>query len=39
MRRDHLKPRVDYVKEKKQVMITEKGYVALRGLLGCPGVA
>ena len=32
----HLKPRVDYVKEKKQVMITEKGYVALRGLLGCP---
>jgi hypothetical protein len=35
MRRDHLKPQVDYVIERKRVMITEAGYVALRGLLGC----
>jgi hypothetical protein len=36
LRRDHLKPQVDYVIERKRVMITETGYVALRGLLGCP---
>jgi hypothetical protein len=36
LRRDHLKPQVDYVIERKRVMITEAGYVALRGLLGCP---
>ena len=36
LRRDKLKPQVDYVIERKRVMITESGYVALRGLLGCP---
>jgi hypothetical protein len=36
LRRDHLKPQVDYVIERKRVMITETGYVALRVLLGCP---
>jgi hypothetical protein len=35
-RRDHLKSGVDYVIERRRVMITEAGYVALRGLLGCP---
>jgi len=33
--RDHLKPQVDYVVERKRVMITDAGYVALRGLLSC----
>jgi len=36
LRRDHLKPQVDYVVERKRVMITDAGYVALRGLLSCP---
>ena len=36
LRRDHLKPQVDYLIERKRVMITEAGYVALRDLLGCP---
>jgi hypothetical protein len=36
LRRDHLKPQVDYVIEGGRVMITEAGYVALRVLLGCP---
>jgi hypothetical protein len=36
LRRDKLNPQVDYVIERKRVMITETGYVALRDLLGCP---
>jgi hypothetical protein len=36
LRREHLKPEVDYVIERRRVMITESGYVALRSLLGCP---
>jgi hypothetical protein len=36
LRRDHLKPQVDYLVEGRRVMITETGYVALRDLLGCP---
>ena len=36
LRRDQLTPRVDYVIDGRRVMITDAGYVALRGLLGCP---
>jgi hypothetical protein len=36
LRRDKLKPQVDYVVEGRRVMITQSGYVALRSLLGCP---
>jgi hypothetical protein len=36
LRRDKLKPQVDYVIERRRVMITNAGYVALRGLLGYP---
>ena len=36
LRREQLKPQVDYVIERRRVMITEAGYVALRSLLGCP---
>ena len=31
LRREHLKLQVDYVIERKRVMITDAGYVALRG--------
>ena len=36
LRADKLTPQVDYVLEGRRVMITDAGYVALRGLLGCP---